>query len=342
VSATGRASVKELVLSLASASGILRLSEFLSRRRLVVLTYHRVVPRESVPSETRPANTLFADEFEQQMAFVAHRYEVLDGRVLRAVLAGNEPIPPRALAITFDDGYENNFTCALPILRRHGLHAVFFVTSNFVGSGENRLWFDRLDRLLLGATPAQIELLLRQRGDLGPTETRGLRGFFKSLSSARQRDLLDYLETHVRTAADGPGDRVVFGPMSWEQVRSMATVGMTIGSHTENHQILAAVSEPEASSEVARSRERIEMQTGVVCWTFGYPNGRSVDFRESDERAVATAGYSCAFTQIPGSIAKDTPRFRLPRIPVPDTGDLRVFRTHVSGLRRSVAGLLGG
>jgi hypothetical protein len=82
------------------------------------------------------------------------------------------------------------------------------------------------------------------------------------------------------------------------------------------------------------SRRKIEEEIGKSCWLFGYPNGQRQDFRPEDEASVREAGYRCAFTQIPGAIGQHADPFRLPRIPVPDTGDIRIFRSHVSGLQR--------
>jgi len=126
--------------------------------------------------------------------------------------------------------------------------------------------------------------------------------------------------------------------MSWDQVRSLAAAGMTIGSHTANHQILAAVSPAEANAELLLSRKRIEQETGQACWCFAYPNGELRDFRPSDERAARDAGYSCAFTQVEGVISNHSPRYALPRVPVPSTGDLKLFEAYVSGSHQFVKG----
>jgi peptidoglycan/xylan/chitin deacetylase (PgdA/CDA1 family) len=332
---------KQLGLSLLSFSGALRIGEYLSGRNLSVLTYHRIVPRGHGTSGQRPPNTLFTDEFEQQMAFVGKRYDVLDGTELRAIAGGTSAISRNSIAITFDDGYENNFLYALPILQRHRMHAAFFLTTGLIGT-KGTLWFDRLDRLLYAVPSSEVLSSLRRLDNtpIGPEE--GIRPYFKRLRSARQSELLNRLERQFGSDETRNPDRAAYAMMSWDQVREMVSAGMTIGSHTESHQILAAVSQEEVRAELVCSRKCVEEETGRECWCFAYPNGTSRDFRAADELAVENAGYLCAFTQIPGSISTGSPKYALPRIPIPDIGDVRIFRSHVSGVRRTLGAFLPG
>jgi peptidoglycan/xylan/chitin deacetylase (PgdA/CDA1 family) len=331
---------KQLALSLLAVSGAFQLGEMLSSRNLLVLTYHRVVPRERCPDGNRPPNTHFCDEFDRQMAFVARRFYAPSGEELRGYIEGRTSLPRYSIAITFDDGYENNFVYALPILQRYGLHGVFFVTTGLVGTVDQMFWFDRLDRLL--SVMPRDELLDRlRRIDPHISEVPSMRPhrYFKKLPYDRQCVLLDALEQQLGDRTLPPLDRTVYGVMSWDQVRSMAAAGMTIGSHTDNHQILAAVSPEDARAEMQASRLRIEEEIGQRCWCFAYPNGECEDFRPQDQRSAEEAGYLCAFTQISGTINRQTSRYALPRVAIPETNDMRVFRSYVSGVRRALSGV---
>ena len=96
-----------------------------------MLIYHRV-PAE--PDELLPGEPCAA-EFERTMRWVksvVQRHSACGGR-RRASRRGK--LPPRALAITFDDGYANNATVAAPILQRLGLHATFFIATGFLDGG---------------------------------------------------------------------------------------------------------------------------------------------------------------------------------------------------------------
>jgi peptidoglycan/xylan/chitin deacetylase (PgdA/CDA1 family) len=336
ITAGVRATTKSACLALLEFAGLMRLLESLSSHKLIVLTYHRVVNREACAGEVRPPNTVFADEFDLQMDAVSRRYNVLDRSGLHAALVDRCGIPRNSLAITFDDGYENNYNVAFPILQKYGFHAAFFLTTDLIGGNGRRLWFDRLDRLFKVASNAEIcATLLRLNPESSVGHHAGVRRYFKSLSTSRQSEILDTLEqTYADGLQDRSTDRTFYNLMDWQQARDLFERGMTIGSHTTSHQILSAVPAKSAQVEVERSRNAVEERTGDRCLMFAYPNGQADDFRPEDEVRLQRAGYTCAFTQIPGVIDAQTSRFRLPRIPIPDVGDLRVFRSYVSGLQR--------
>ncbi len=99
-----------------------------------ILMYHSVSP------EVRKENRLSVsvDTFERQMRFLKERkYNVLPLEELSALIRDKRKIPPHTVAITFDDGYKNNYTCAFPILKKYNLAATIFIIINEVGRSQN-------------------------------------------------------------------------------------------------------------------------------------------------------------------------------------------------------------
>jgi peptidoglycan/xylan/chitin deacetylase (PgdA/CDA1 family) len=99
-----------------------------------ILCYHRVGPQTNLmimPRET----------FAAQMEYLArNRYNVIRLADLPDFLSGKRALPPRAVAITFDDGHVSSYQHAYPILRKHGFAATFFVYTDFLGGGEGLTW----------------------------------------------------------------------------------------------------------------------------------------------------------------------------------------------------------
>jgi peptidoglycan/xylan/chitin deacetylase (PgdA/CDA1 family) len=106
------------------------------RGSLRVLMYHKVNDQRgnslSVPISL----------FDEQMAFLKAHYRVISADELLGHVAGSAPLPPRAVLITFDDGYRDVLTHAYPILKRYGHPAVLFVSTDFIG-GTSRFAHDR-------------------------------------------------------------------------------------------------------------------------------------------------------------------------------------------------------
>ena len=95
-----------------------------------MLSYHRVNDDGDVFLPALPTAV-----FERQMAFVARTYVVLTIEDLVERM-GRDELPANALAITFDDGYRDNFTHAAPILARYGLPATVFLASGLIGTSD--------------------------------------------------------------------------------------------------------------------------------------------------------------------------------------------------------------
>jgi len=334
-SAEGRRWSKELALDLMGLGGLFWLGRRLSSRSVVAITYHRVLPGKAGIGQSRPSNSLYEDEFERQVAFLTKRYHIVSGDEFASFVQGRHKLPPCSVLVTFDDGYENNYTVAWPILRRYGATGVIFLTTNLIGKPNAALWFDRLDHLLSVVPRQEIRRWIHSES-MAVKDDMELRVWLKGLAGPDRDRMIDNLERQVGHCVSSVASREQVGLLSWDQVRELVGHGMTMGSHTATHQILSACSPEYARLELVQSRRRIEDEIGRPCWCFGYPNGQASDFRASDQQAVRDAGYFCAFTQMPGYVRRETDRLALPRIPVPDSGDLRIFNYNLSGIGQVV------
>ena len=101
---------------------------------VTILCYHRF---GTSPSKM----TVTAANFAAQLDWLSEGgYHVVPLARLVGWLEGREALPPRAVVITIDDGYESVWRLALPLLRRHGFPATLFVYTDFVGSGGALSW----------------------------------------------------------------------------------------------------------------------------------------------------------------------------------------------------------
>lgn len=288
-------------------SGALRLPRLLRRRRpaAVVLRYHSV---SCGADYCHPSNAVSARLFDRQMTYLAHRYQVVPlDRVVDFMVAGR-PLPPRAVAITFDDGYRDNYEAAFPILRRHGLTATIFVATGAVVE-RHAFWVGWLCRALqrpgLDVRAALGEALGGAAADVaGPAVDAG-RALIQLASAVNRlggKERLALLE-RIRSALGAPGlDKPSDFMMTPDQVRAMADGGMTIGAHTVSHPILSSVPPAQALDEMARSRQTLEDLLGREIRHIAYPNGPGVpcNFDPTTVSLAARAGFSSASTSLAG------------------------------------------
>ena len=292
-------------------------------RCLSILIYHRVTPE---PDPLLPEETCAA-EFDWQLAALNRWFSVLP---LREAVAGLRAgtLPRRAACITFDDGYADNASVALPILRRRGMHATFFVATGFLDGG--MMWNDLV-----------IETIRAARGDALDARGVGLQTIDVSTTASRREAIgkalaaLKYLpieerqaraEEFARSAERPPGPM-----MTTAQVRELCAGGMEVGAHTVTHPILAQVDRDRAASEIRESKNRLEQITGKPVALFAYPNGKpGRDYRSEHVGMVRDLGFEAAVCTAwgVGNEASDT--FQLPRFTpwdrTPSGFVLRLFR----------------
>lgn len=111
-----------------------------------ILMYHSVHP------DSNPNNRLEISvaSFERQMQFLKkHNYNVVTVEELSGLIRERKRIPPRTVAITFDDGYKDNYTYAFPVLKKYKIPATMFVIINEIGRPQaDRLSWDQIKTML--------------------------------------------------------------------------------------------------------------------------------------------------------------------------------------------------
>lgn len=328
--------LKNICLSLLSFGGAFKLGRWLHRKGLTVVTYHRVLPDRSIQAGYHPKDSYFSGEFEWQIRYFATNYHVVSGGEFLGFLFGRLKLPDRSVFITFDDGFENNYNEAFPILKKYGITATFFITTAHIGPNDSPLWLDRLDQVLDVISWVDAATCLHEDRLSGVRfeNKQSFREWLKRQKRAKLEKIVSGLERRFEFCVSGhrSGNTAVWRMMNWDQVREMDNEGMTIGSHTKNHQILSCASSEEVQYELLGSKSKIEQEIGRPCWCFSYPNGTAVDFRFSDKIAIKNAGYACSFTQLPGFIGPKYDAYTLPRISLSESSDQRVFQSKLSGL----------
>ncbi len=313
-------------------SGLIRAGGTLLSRRgahasLLVLIYHRVLP---VPDPMLPAEP-DAAAFARQMDLLAQNFVVLPLREGVTRLRSGT-LPARSVCITFDDGYANNFTVALPILRKRALPATVFVAPAYLDGG---CMFNDLIFEACRAAPEVLDLTGFGLGRLalaGTTErlraAQHIVDQWKYLPREERRQRAEHLAERVGVAP--PTDLMMTG----DQVARMPREGIEIGAHTMTHPILARTPEGEARDEILESRRRLEDITGASVLSFAYPNGKpGRDYAREHVNAVRDAGFELAVSTSWGAATAQTDPFQIPRIAPWDRQPLRYAARMVNAYR---------
>lgn len=109
--------------------------------RVPILMYHHVGDLPPGADAIRRGLTVSRDDFAAQLGWLAnHGYHSVTLRDLYLALTYGNPLPDKPVVLTFDDGYRDNFTVALPLLHEHGFRGTFFIISGMVGRDDYMTW----------------------------------------------------------------------------------------------------------------------------------------------------------------------------------------------------------
>jgi peptidoglycan/xylan/chitin deacetylase (PgdA/CDA1 family) len=264
------------------------------------------------------------------LAWLRHWFNVLPlDEAARRLADGS--LPPRAAAITFDDGYADNLTVALPILARHGLPATVFVASGYLDGG--LMWNDGLIEAARGCRLAVLDA-----GEFGryalpdwparASAAEALIGRIKYLEpTQRERAVADI----ARAAGVHLPTNLMLSSVELEKLAR--SPGVTIGAHTVSHPILTQVPDAVAHAEIASGRRALEAITQKPVGLFAYPNGKpGKDYAARHVAMVRELGFEAAVSTAWGASKQGDDLFQLRRFTPWDEDRLRFGMRMVKNL----------
>lgn len=278
-----------------------------TRGTVAILAFHEV---------THP------ERFAAHLDHLAESYSVVGLGEVAAARRTEGGLPPRPVALTFDDGHRSVYEHAFPQLRARGWSATVFVVAGLVGTDEP-FWWEEAARLLpAGASVPGV-----------PRDPAAVVRLLKSLPDHRRREVLAELRDSADTAVRQP-------QLTWSEVAEMAEGGLAIGNHTLSHPCLTRCREQMVRRELARAHDLLAERLGEPPRTVAYPNG-DVDGRVRG--VVRDLGYELGLL-FDHSLAdvRDGDPLRTSRIRADAGASPARFRALVSGAHARAHRLRGG
>lgn len=273
--------------------------------KLLVLTYHRVL------SDRRddPLGTIISEKkFIRQLDLLAKKFRI---RALGDSIDDFRRDGAKTCAVlSFDDGYVDNYEVVLPILKRKGFPAAFFISSGYIGSGRP-MWDWQVIMSVTHDAGAREVRLGGERMVIRERESRlsfALR-IADGLKNASPDDLREVLSS-LGSAYDFSGDRC----MDWEELKRLKEAGMEIGSHGISHRSLARIPIGDAEREINESKRNISEHIGRECGYFSFPFGSEKDYNDDLIARVRGSGYRACLLNIHGYNRPSPETFALKRI----------------------------
>lgn len=279
----------------------------------IILMYHRVV-KEPFRDCLDPAMFVSSKAFEMHIKEISQFFDIVP---LEAIAEAN--LKKRLCAITFDDGWADNYDFAFPILKKYNIPATIFIPVNMIGS-KKKFWFQSIWDICsqAGKNGLQVDCI-RYFNTVIPAwkpeyiDVEQIDKLISELKHLPAQELNDLAEQAYRSLGLTPeSDGYI---LNWEQVREMSKNGITFGSHGLNHYILPSLSREMKKKEIFDSFGILKEKGISVSSFFSFPNG---DWDNESLALVKEAGYKGALTTRVGYNTAQTDPFLLNRIAVHD------------------------
>lgn len=326
--------VKRVAASLGLVTGAAALGRRFHKASVRILMYHGVMEQLSGPAAF---GNLFlsAGSLSRHLAFLRKAFAVmpLDEAVDR--IRDGRRLPDRAVAVTFDDGYRNVLTTALPIARACRVPITVFVPAGQIAEGICS-WFDVLRVVIAESLRERRRVRISDVLSIDGGSIRHPEAAFARISQwiADRPDQeavalinrLEVLGQELAIATRYPE----FTLAGWDEWRRAIADGpVTVGSHGLTHRDLRQLSPDECVHELMRSKQLIEEAISRQCRIVAYPYGA---WNAPVAEAARLAGYTAAVTTDHGLNAGGSDLFALRRTTIGDKGQFSLFCARTSGL----------
>lgn len=324
---------KTILISPVKLNPLRLLQRAFFRNKVAILMYHAVV---RAPLAVPDWCFISERDFLRQMEYLHRNFKVISLAEAVVNLQENSINEP-TVVITFDDGYQNVYDVAYPVLSQFGLPATVFLNTAFINTA-NTVWFCTLNQAI-SETTLQTFAWSGQVYDLTSTVAKAETSakLQSALKHLPHQELLEKLEEirealGIHTPTEVSRDSQ-FRMLDSQSIAEMVNSGLIeFGAHTATHTILTRVDEKRAQQEIESSIEGTQQLTGKPCTLFAYPNGRAEDYNAAAIKFLQNAGIEVAVTTSEGPNTASTPPLELCRYGIGSGGSLLLFIRRVHHL----------
>jgi len=307
---------------------------YLKRRRIgseiIITTYHRISigddPLQFWSTDVTPSG------FESQLQYLRNNYTIVPlSNLIQYPQAHHPSSTKRIAALTFDDGYKDIVTYALPLLNKYHVPATIFLSTGYIGS-DTPFWWDNV-RYAIEHTPRRVLKL----GEFGEYQLDTLTQRRATASTIIERLKKLPNESRIRVIGELLSEAGVNMPeklvkelaLNWEDVHRLSAAGIEVEAHSVTHSILTNMSLEEARREIIESRSDIEKQLNHPVTLFAYPNG---DCSPEIVKILREQGFVGALTLNPVWLTSRSSPYLLGRIQLSVEDDFGLFKLRLSGV----------
>ncbi len=325
--------IKKIINNLIKIKFIKKIIE-IKRPNFIILYYHRVVKENDLSKETGPNIHLCVkeNEFKLQMKFISENFNLIS---LEELYKCNFRCRKFSVAVTFDDGYLDNYEIAYPILKEYKVPAtIFLVSKNFVS--QPWAWWIELWNYLKKIQKINFEG--KEYACLNNIQKEKaffiLKDKIKKLNSDKQ---LTFIKQLTNDEIRENHQSLFLKNNHIEEMKKDDLINF--GCHTHDHLCFSNFSKEIIENEIEKSKKILSEKLNIETFHFAYPYGSSNDINYFEHNILKKLNFKSAVTTSEIN-NKDNSNFYLSRVSIGPFVNLEDFRRKLTGFDINIKKLL--
>ena len=320
-------SIKIIIAYTLYLSGLLNLLiRYRLNNKVVVLMYHRILPIDVLDrSFSAPGIIVSPNTFDIHVKYLKNKFSILSINQFSNHIMAGESLNGFNCIITFDDGWEDNYTYAFPILKKYKANSIVFLPADYI-SQDKIFWQENLSCLIYHILLEKEKYYpIIAKYDLGWVFDENIgtqkRNTLLTISFIKNKpySYINKMISDLCMAMDVPSnfshhvsiDRY----LTWDQINTMSSSNVSFGSHAVSHKILPKLSDNDINNEISQSKAILNSKIGAAIDSIAYPNG---DYNKIVIEATKNNGYIMGFSTEPGYYSQGDNPFCIKRINIHD------------------------
>lgn len=273
---------------------------------LTVLLYHGVTVNEQSGIVNFSGKHINAKLFEDQISFIKKNCCILSMDDVVEIYNSGKIWPKNSVAITFDDGFQNNYLNAVPILDMFDVPATFYICAGMINTNL-MFWVDIIEDCI---NRTKIKILKTSINGLTLFKLKSLedkihaideiKRYCKSSSSDKKRIIIEELidETSIKPSVEASTD---YKMMTWEELRNLNKNRLfTVGGHTLYHDIMTSLNIDKVKEDTDATLALIDFNLNQKTFHYSYPEGQSNHYNKDIISILINKGIVCSPSAIDG------------------------------------------
>lgn len=277
---------------------------------LDILLYHGVTTQSPSGIINAHGKHMNVSEFKKQLRYIKEHCNPISLEEALFYHERGSGWPDRSVVITFDDGFENNYSIAAPLLDEFNIPAIFYISPGIINT-EKMFWVDQIESIINFTNKSKLKVTMNKKEvfDLTSLDKKlkaltEIKRFCKKASRQVRNDIISMLSNdanHTPTILDS----IDYKSMTWKQVNQISSNSLfDIGGHTMHHDILTSVSIKSACSDIDETIESINKNLNINCRHFSYPEGQAEHFNQEIIKHIKTKNVKVCPSAIKGRVLK--------------------------------------